>query len=189
MSLGSNSKSIHEPLQRNQAGRIDDLAAGMDLGPVMVDEQARRPVQLAHHHPLGAVDDERAVLGHQGQGAEIDLLLLDVPDGLGLHFRPGLVNHQADSNLHGDFEGHAPLLALVHVVLGVPQAVFHELQGTGAAEVLNRENTLEDAVEAIFRARLRRQVFLQETAIGLLLHLNEIGDVHNPLDLAKILSV
>ena len=59
-----------------------------DLGDVevlvfRVEERARRPVQLRDDDALGAVDDERAVLGHQRDVAEVDLLLLDVADGLG----------------------------------------------------------------------------------------------------------
>jgi hypothetical protein len=155
----------------------------------MIDKQPRRPVQLADHYPLGAVDDEGAILRHQRQGAKINLLLLDVPDGLGLGLGPGFIDHQAHPNLHGDFIGHPPLQALIHVVLGVPQAVFHELQGTGAAEIPDGKDAAEYPLQAVFRTRLLRHLLLQKAAIGLLLHLDEIGDVHNPFDLAKILAI
>ena len=81
------------------------------------EEDPGRSVELADDDPLGAVDDERAVLRHQRDVAEVDLLLLDVPDGLG----PGLgvlVPHdEADRHLQGNRERHSPLLALVDVVL------------------------------------------------------------------------
>ena len=141
------------PPERNEPRRVDDLAAGVDLGPVMVDEQAGGAVQLAHHHPLRAVDNEGAVFGHHGQGAEIDLLLLDVPDGLGLGVRTQIVDHQAHPYLHGHFKGHAPLLAFVHVVLGISQPVLHELQGAHAAEIPNGKDALEYSLEAVVRAR------------------------------------
>ena len=48
-----------------------------------VEEHAGRAVQLADDDALGAVDDERAVVRHQRDVAEVDLLLLDVADGLG----------------------------------------------------------------------------------------------------------
>ena len=175
--------------QGDEAGRVDDLAAGVNLGPVVVDEQTRGAVQLAHHHPLGAVDDKGAVFRHQGQGAEIDLLLLDVPNGLGLGFRAHLVDHQAHPDLHGDFKGHAPLLAFVHVVLGVRQAVLHELQGTGAGEIPDGKDAFKDPLEPEVQAGRGFHVFLQETVVGLLLHLNEIGDVHYPFNLAEIFAI
>ena len=177
------------PPERNQPRRVDDFTAGVDLGLVMVNEQTGRAVQLAHHHPLGAIDNEGAVLGHQRQGAEINLLLLDVPDGLGLGIRTQIVDHQAHPYLHGHFKGHAPLLAFVHVVLGVSQAVLDELQGADAGKIPDGKDALEDSLEAVVRARSRFHIFLQETMVGLFLHLDEIRNVHHPLDLAEIFAV
>ncbi len=177
------------PPERNQPRRVDDFTAGVNLGPVMINEQAGGAVQLAHHHPLGAIDDEGAVLGHHRQGAEIDLLLFDIPDGLGLGVRTQIMDHQAHPYLHGHFKGHAPLLALVHVVLGISQSVLHELQGAHATEIPDGKDALEDSLEAVIRARLRFHVFLQETMVGLFLHLDEIRNVHHPLDLAEIFAV
>ncbi len=48
----------------------------------VVEEHARRAVQLRDDDALGTVDDEGAVLGHQRDFAQIDLLLLHVLDGL-----------------------------------------------------------------------------------------------------------
>ena len=95
-----------------------------------VEERARRPVELRHDDALGAVDDERAVLGHQRDVAEIDLLLLDVADGLGAGFRILVPDDQADGHLQRHGERHAALLALVDVVLqlqrdGVAADVAH----------------------------------------------------------------
>ncbi len=81
-----------------------------------VEKRARRTVELRHDDALGAVDDERAVLGHQRDVAEIDLLLLDVADRLRAGFRIFVPDDQADGDLQGHGEGHAALLALVHVV-------------------------------------------------------------------------
>ena len=177
------------PPERNQPRRVDDLTARVDLGPVMINEQPGGAVQLAHHHPLGAIDDEGAVLGHQRQGAEIDLLLLDVPDGLDFGVRTQIVDHQAHPYLDGHFKRHAPLLAFVDVVLGISQPVLDELQRAHAAKIPDGEDALEHALEADVRARPRFHVFLQETMIGLFLHLNEIRNVHHSLDLAEIFAV
>ena len=82
-----------------------------------VEERARRPVELRHDDALRAVDDERAVLGHQRDVAEVDLLLLDVADGLRAGLRIFIPDDQADRDLQRHGEGHAALLALVDVVL------------------------------------------------------------------------
>ena len=82
-----------------------------------VEERARRPVQLADDDALGAVDDERAVLGHQRDVAEVDLLLLDVADGLHPGLRVLVPDHEPDGDLERHGVGHAALLALVDVVL------------------------------------------------------------------------
>src|SRR5438067_1979067 len=90
-----------------------------------VEEGARRPVQLADDDALGAVDDEGPVLGHERDVAEVDLLLLDVADGL--HAGLGILvpDHEADRHLERHCVGHAALLALVDVVL--------QLQADGVA--------------------------------------------------------
>ena len=94
----------------------DDLrdVEGLVLG---VEERARRAVELRDDDALGPVDDERAVLGHQRDVAEVDLLLLDVADGL--HPRLGVLvpDDEADGDLQRHGVGHAAFLALVHVVL------------------------------------------------------------------------
>ncbi len=94
----------------------NDLA--QEVGAVVggFEEHAGRTVQLADDHALGAVDDERAVLGHQRHVAEEHFLLLDVANGAVAGLRVLLV----DGQTHGDLErrgvGHAALLALAHVI-------------------------------------------------------------------------
>src|SRR6185369_812574 len=90
-----------------------------------VEEGARRPVQLRHDDALCAVDDEGAVLRHQRDVAEVDLLLLDVADGLDAGLGVLVPDHEADRHLQRHGEGHAALLALVDVVL--------ELEADGVA--------------------------------------------------------
>ena len=62
--------------------REQELARGVGLALVVVEEHARRAMQLGDDDPLGAVDDEGAGLGHERQLAHVDLLLLDVLDHL-----------------------------------------------------------------------------------------------------------
>ncbi len=90
-----------------------------------VEERARRPVELRDDDALGAVDDERAVVRHQRDVAEVDLLLLDVADGLDAGLGVLVPDDEADRDLERHGVGHAALLALVDVVL--------QLQADGVA--------------------------------------------------------
>ena len=176
-----------------------------------VEEGARRPVQLRHDDALGAVDDERPVIGHQRDVAEVDLLLLDVADGLGARLGVLVPDHQADRHLERDRIRHPALEALVDVVLEVerhaaptdlvdqatslvtPSAlvpvadrVLDELQRGVLAEVRDREDRLEDGLQADVLALGRQRVHLQEAVVGLLLDLDQVGNRDGRPDLGKV---
>ena len=57
-------------------------AAETACGLTVSKKMPGRAVELRDDDPLGPVDDERAVLGHHRDLAEVDLLLLDVADGV-----------------------------------------------------------------------------------------------------------
>ena len=54
----------------------------MRLAAVVLEEHAGRAVELRDDDALGAVDDERAVVGHERNLAHVDLLLLHFLDGV-----------------------------------------------------------------------------------------------------------
>ncbi len=108
-SLMSIVNSTHEPRygmmraeNRRLAVRVRDL----------VEEHARRTVELADDHALGAVDDERALVGDQRQLAEVDLLLDHV---LVAASSPSASSRdaQAQRGLERRREGQVALLALL----------------------------------------------------------------------------
>ncbi len=72
---------------------------------------------MADDDAFGAVDDKSAVLGHQGDVAKIDLLLLDVADGFGTGVGVFLVDGQADGDPQRRGVSHAAFLAFDYVVL------------------------------------------------------------------------
>ena len=82
-----------------------------------MEERSGRPVELRHDDALGAVDDEGAVVRHQRNVAEVDLLLLDVADGFDAGLGIFVPDDETDGDLERDRVGHTPLLALVDVVL------------------------------------------------------------------------
>ena len=155
---------------RDDAGVVEQLARRVALALVVVEEGTRAAVQLADHDALGAVDDEGAVLGHQRDFAEVDLLLLHVADGLGAGLLVLVPDDQAHDDLDGRGVGHPALVALVDVVLRLLEVVADELQRAGLVEVPDREDRLEDALKpdvlALLRARCRPGGTSRRTASG-----------------------
>jgi hypothetical protein len=169
------------------------------------------PVQLRHDDALGAVDDERPVIGHQRDVAEVDLLLLDVADGLGARLGVLVPDHEPDRHLERDRVRHPALEALVDVVLEVerhpapadlvdqaarlvtPPAlvpvadrVLDELQRGVLAEIRDREDRLEDGLQTDVVTLGRQGVHLQEPIVGLLLDLDQVGNRNRGPNLGKV---
>ena len=122
---------------RDDLGRQHVLVGRLVRRALEVD--AGRAHELRDDDALGAVDDERAALGHEREVAHEDRLALDltgrVVDELGRH-------EQRRS------EGEVLLLALLGRVLRRLEAVLAEGERHGAAEVLDRRDLLEDLLEA-----------------------------------------
>ena len=146
----------------------------MGLALVVVEEDARRAVHLRDDDALGAVDDERAVHGHQRHFAHVDFLLLDVLDRLGAGLLVDIEHDQAERHLERRREGHAALAALVDVILGRIEIVADELEQRRVGEVGNREHRLEHRLQALVRATAFRLLHQQELVVGRLLNLDEV---------------
>jgi hypothetical protein len=143
-------------------------------------------VELGDDHALGAVDDERPLIGHDRDFPEIDLLLLDVPNAL----RPfgGVPGHEPDRDLERSRVAHAPLQALLHVVFGLFERVAHELQRGGVVEVLDRKDRVEDRLQSDVLTLLRGHARLQEAFEGLALDLDQSGNLEDRGDLRVSLA-
>ncbi len=150
------------PAVRNDPGGIEELAAGVGLSLIVLEEHARRAMELANDDPFGSVHHEGAVFGHQRDFPEIDLLLLDITDaaivGLGVH----IPEHHLHGDLQGSCIGHAPLMTLFDVILGITQAVAHELQGSRIIEVFDGENRFENPLQPKILTLVRSDVLLQK---------------------------
>ena len=119
------------------------------------------PDDLGDHHPLRAVDDKRAGVGHQGKVPHKDLLLLNLL---------GLLVPQADLDLQWGGIGGVPGLALLHVILGLlVHFVVDEGQLQVALIVGNRAHIGENLPEA----------GVQELLVGGLLNLQKVGHRHD----------
>jgi hypothetical protein len=145
-------------------------------------------VQLAHHDALGTVDDEGAVLGHQRDFTEVDLLLLDVAHQTVAAVTTAVVDDQLDRDLDRRGEGHPALATLVDVVLRLLERVVDEDQLARAIEITNRKDATEDALQAHVLPHTRLDVRLQELLVGLHLNVDEVRNIDDAIDLSEALS-
>ena len=173
---------------RDDARREQELARGMGLALVVVEEHARRAVHLRDDDALGAVDDEGAVVRHERHVAHVDVLLLDVLDRAGLGVRIDIEHDQAQGHLERRGEGHAALPALVDVVFRRLEGVAHEFEQGGVGEIRDREHGLEHGLQAFLRPPALGFVDHQELVVGRLLNLDEVRHLGHFPDLAEELA-
>ena len=82
------------------------------VGALEGEEDTRRTVELGNDHPLGAVDDEGAGVGHQGKLTEVELLLFDIPN-LPRSVLLGIEGDEAEGQPQRDLVGHPTLATLL----------------------------------------------------------------------------
>ena len=124
---------------RDHLGREQAPAARGILELAVVD--ARGADQLADHDPLGAVDDERALVGHRREVAHVDALALDLA---------GLLDQELDVDVQRPAEREVLGPALELGVLGRSELVVQELELHHlAGEVLDRADLVEQLAQAL----------------------------------------
>ena len=125
---------------RDDLDRVDVLLGRLVDAVVEVD--ARRADQLGDDDPLGAVDDERALVGHHREVAHEHRLALDLAGGV-------------VGELRGDEQrgavGHVLLAALLDRGLDLVEAGVGERQRHRAGEVLDRRDLGQDLLEPAHR--------------------------------------
>src|SRR6185312_8676213 len=102
---------------------------------------ARRAHELADHHTLGAVNNERALVRHQREVAEEEPLLLDFARFL---------DPQLDIDEQRRRERHVPLATLIHRMLGLTKLVVAENEvHLGPREVLDRRDLAKQLAQPV----------------------------------------
>src|SRR5512132_3814361 len=160
----------------------------MRLALVVIEENAGRAVHLRDDHPLRAVDDEGAVIGHQRHVAHVDVLLLDVANRPGAGFVVDIPDHEPQRDLQRHRVGHSPLLTFLDVVLRLFEFVLYELERAARGEVSDGKYRLENLLQAGVAALLRSRGALQELVVGALLYLDQVRHVHGRGDSPKTLA-
>ncbi|MNV16396.1 hypothetical protein D3C71_1071570 [compost metagenome] len=173
---------------RDNAGSEKQLAGRMALALVVIEEHARRTVHLRNDDALGAVDDERTVIGHERHVAHVDRLFLDVLDGLRARILVNIEYDEAQRHLQGSCVGQVALTAFLDVELRRVEFVGNELEHRSAGEIRDREDGLEDRIQAFVRTAALGLFYHQELVIGCLLNLDEVRHFRDFGDLTKKLA-
>ena len=128
---------------------------------------AGRTDELRYYYALGAVDDERAGIGHEGEFAHEYVLVDD--------FVLDLV-YQPDLYVHGKRVGGVAVAALFFVVLGfVVKPVVEEIELVVVGIVGYRRKIFKYFAYAL----------VDEGIVARLLNFNEVGNVDDFVDLAE----
>ena len=172
----------------NDARGEQQLPGRVRLAAVMIEEHAGAAMQLGDDHALGAVDDERAVLGHERQFAQVDLLLTHVFHRLLGAARFLVEHHQAHFHAQGRRIGEAAQLTFLHVEYRLAQAVAHVLEGRVARIARNREYAVECRVQTDVVALGLRRIRLQESPVGIQLNREQVRRAENARTLAEVLA-
>ena len=154
----------------------------------MVEEHARRAVHLRDDDALGAVDDEGAVRRHEWHVAHVDVLLLDVLDGLRLRLRIDVEHDQSQRHLERGGVGHAALAALVEVIFRFLVFVLDEFEMRRVGEVLDRKHRLEHRLQALVGTGALRRIPQEELVVRRLLHLDQVRHFADLLDVPEDLA-
>ena len=153
------SSSSHEPRAGIRLADEDLLLAVLGLHQV----GARGAHELRDDDALGAVDDERAALGHPREVAHEDRLLADLA---------GLAVDEGDRDGQRARVGEVLLAALVERGDGLVEVELAELHGEVAGVVLDRRDVVD---------RLAQTTVLgvDQPVEGLLLDVDQVGDVED----------
>ena len=158
----------------NDAGGEQQLARGMRLALVVIEEHAGRAVHLRDDDALGAVDDEGAVVGHERNVAHVDVLLLDVLDRPRGGLFVDIEHDQPQRHLERRGIGHAALAALVDVVFRRLEFVFDEFKLRRIGKIGNREHRFEDRLQALVGTPAHGLLDQQELVVRCLLNLDQV---------------
>ena len=160
----------------------------MGLALVVLEEHARRTVELGHDDPFGAVDDQGAGVGHERDLAHVHLLLAEVPHAA-LLARAFLVE-QREPQAHAERRrvGETPNLALLHVEDRVLEAILQELKLGIARVALDRKHRLEGGLQPDPPALGGRDVRLQEVPVRVELRREEERNLEDARALAEVVA-
>ena len=156
----------------NDAERMERLTVRMRGN---FERDTRRTVELRNHHALGTVNDEGTTLGHHGDFAHVNILVLNE-----VFF--------AEAELHIERHGISNPLpeALQLVALGVTKIIGNVLERQALVVAKNRKHLTENGLKALRLALLFGNALLQKVQIGRNLNLDEVRRLDDFAELAEV---
>ena len=129
-------------------------------------------MQLTHDDPFRAVDDKRAVHGHERQFAHVDLLLFDFLDG-GLGSL-AVIDDQTQARAQRRAKRQAPLLTFDDIERRRPKQVTDKLEARHLVVRDDRENRGESGLKSIVVTLSPQPIGLKKVSIGFKLSRQQI---------------
>ncbi len=160
----------------------------MSLAAVVIEEHARAAMQLRDDDALGAVDDERAVVGHEGKFAQVHFLFAHILDGLLGAARFLIEDHEPHLDAQRRCIGQSAQLAFLHVEHRFPEPIAHVLERRVAGVARDGKYTVESRVQAYFVALGFRGIRLQESAVRIQLDRQQVWRTEDARTLTEVLT-
>ena len=154
---------------RNNTALVVGTTVGLHL---FVKAHTGRAVQLGHNHALGTVHNEGAVLGHDGEFANQDVVL-----DLFLQFAVFAIffkNAQGQRSVEFHVVGKSTLATFSDAVLRNAEIVLFIFQGVETVLVHNREDVLEHAFQTDLHPLFLGNVSLKELLVRCLLDFDQV---------------
>ena len=176
------------PAVWDDAASKQQLTRRVGFAFVVVKENAGRTVHLGYDNTLCTVHNKGTVWRHQGHVAHEHVLFFDV-----FHrFRTGVFIHikydEAQRHLQRRAVGHVALLTFLDIVFGFFELVLDVFKHRRLVEVLDRENRLEHALDAVTVCRCFRIAGAQEQIIRGFLNLDQVRHLQHFADFAIVFT-
>ena len=133
-------------------------------------------MQLADDDALGAIDDERALRGHERDFAHVNFFFLGA-----------LLLLELEGHIERRAEGLAFALRFERGQLRLADFVMAEIEGRLLVVALDREDFLEHGLEAGVLPLRRGHVLLQELHVGIELDLDQVWRLDDFLEVPKLI--
>ena len=146
--------------------RNDPAVVGLPVGRLRVGHEVdtRRPMQLAHHDPLGTIDDELTTAKHDRNVAEIDF------------FFDRLLASQPQPYPQRTTIRQPQLTTFIGIVSRLPQLIPEILEFDRLVVALDRENLPKHTLDPLILPLRRRNPVLKKRIEKTRLDLSEVGD-------------
>ena len=145
-------------------------------------------MELADHYAFGPVDDEGALVRHQGNGSEVNFLLLYIANVGNTGFNIEVIDHQPGRDTNRDLICHPAVDAFFDAVFNLTKTVGDKLKGCAPGEIFYRKHGFENSLQTDVSALLRSDVHLQKPLKLFALHPDQVRNADNFLYFAEILS-